>query len=87
MALVSVARVVVKDDRREQVPVLGHGERRHLQLDRLVEQLVDAARAVEQRELGVQMEMDEIGAHDTCRTDIPMRAVLTPIRWSTAASS
>ena len=29
--------------------------------DRLVEQLVDPARAVEQRELGVQVQMDEVG--------------------------
>ncbi len=56
----AVARVIVEDDRREHVAVLGDGERRHLQLDRLVEQLVDAAGAVEQRELGVQMKMDEL---------------------------
>ena len=50
----ALARVVVEDDRREQVAVLGHGERRHLQLDRFVEQLVDPAGAVEERELGVE---------------------------------
>ena len=55
----ALARVVVEDDRREHVAVLGDRQRRHLQLDRFVEQLVDAAGAVEQRELGVQMEMDE----------------------------
>ena len=56
----ALARLVVEDDRREHVAVLGDGHRRHLQLDRLVEQLLDAAGAVEQRELGVQMKMDEV---------------------------
>ena len=54
------SRVIVKDHRREQVPVLGHGDGRHLQLDGLIQQLVDAARAVQQRELGVQVQMNEI---------------------------
>ena len=40
--------------------MLGDRDRRHLQRDGLIEQLVDAARAVEQRELGVQMEVDEL---------------------------
>ena len=40
--------------------MLGDRDRRHLQLDRLIEQLVDPARAVEQRELGVQVEVDEL---------------------------
>jgi hypothetical protein len=40
--------------------VLGHGNRRHLQRYRLIEQLVDAARAVEQRELGVKVKVDEV---------------------------
>ena len=34
--------------------------RRHLQLDRAIQQLLDPAGAVEQRELRVQVEMDEI---------------------------
>ena len=41
--------------------MLGDGHRRHLQLDRLVEQFFDPARPVEQRVLGVQMEVDEVG--------------------------
>ncbi len=40
--------------------MLGDGERRHAQLLRLVEQLLDAAGAVEQRELRVEVEMDEV---------------------------
>ena len=40
--------------------MLGDGHRRHLQLRRAVEQLADAAGAVEQRELGVQMQVDEL---------------------------
>ena len=59
----ALARLVVEDDRREHVAVLGDRQRRHLQLDRLVEQFVDAAGAVEQRELGVQVKVDELG-HD-----------------------
>ena len=47
----ALARLVVEDDRREHVAVLGDRHRRHLQLDRVVEQLLDAARAVEQRVL------------------------------------
>ena len=56
----ALARLVVEDDRREHVAVLGDRHRRHLQLDRLVEQLLDPARAVEQRELGVEVEVDEV---------------------------
>ena len=56
----ALARLVVKDHRREHVAVLGDRHRRHLQLDRLVEQLLDPARAVEQRILGVQVEVDEL---------------------------
>jgi hypothetical protein len=52
--------VVVKDDRREHVPVLGNGQRRHLESGGLVEQLIDAARTVEQRELGVTMKVNEV---------------------------
>jgi hypothetical protein len=51
--------VVVEDHRREHVPVLGDRQRRHLETRRLIEQLVDAARAIEQRILGVQMKMNE----------------------------
>ena len=83
----ALARVIVEDDRREHVAVLGDGERRHLQLDRLVEQLVDAARAVEQRELGVQMKMDEFS---TCLPNAMLSRIaspVTPTRSSTAASS
>jgi hypothetical protein len=40
--------------------VLGHGNRRHLQLDRLIEEFVYPAGAVEQREFGVQVQVDEI---------------------------
>ena len=53
-------RVIVKDHRREHVSVLGDRDRRHLQLDGLIQQFVDAARAVEQRELGVQVKVDEL---------------------------
>ena len=56
----ALSRLVVEGDRREHVAVLGDGQRRHLQLDRAVEQLLDPARAVEQRVLRVQMQVDEV---------------------------
>ena len=52
--------VVVEDDRRKHVAVFGHRQCRHLQARRLVEQLVDAARAVEQGKLGVTMKVNEV---------------------------
>jgi hypothetical protein len=52
--------MVVEHDRREHVAVLGHRQRRHLQLDRFVQELVDAAGAVEQRELGMKVKVDEV---------------------------
>jgi hypothetical protein len=58
--------VVVEGHRREHVAVLGDGERRHLELDRFVEQLVDATGAVEERELGVQVEVNELRRHQLC---------------------
>ena len=63
----ALLRLVVERDRREHVPVLGDRERGHLQLLRAVEQLLDAARAVEQRELRVEVQVDELGHHvSTC---------------------
>jgi hypothetical protein len=40
--------------------VFGDGDRRHLERDCLIEQLVDPARAVEQRKFGVEMKVDEL---------------------------
>ena len=54
------AGVVVEDHRGEHVAVLGDRERRHVELDRFVQQFVDAACAVEERELGVQVQVDEV---------------------------
>ena len=56
----ALARVIVKDHRREHVAVLGHCQRRHLQLHCLIEQLVNPAGAVEQRELRVEVKVDEL---------------------------
>ena len=67
----ALARVVVEHHRREHVAVLGHGERRHLQLDRFVQQLVDAAGAVEQRELGVEVKMNELVMTDLRSCSLP----------------
>jgi hypothetical protein len=76
-------RVVVEGDRREHVAVLGDGERRHAQLLRLIEQLLDTAGAVEQGELRVEVEMDEL-AHGSPAL---FRSNVIPTRWWTAASS
>ena len=56
----ALPRRIVKHDGREHVAVLGDGQRRHLELLRLIEQLVDAARTIEQRELGVEVQVDEL---------------------------
>ena len=77
----ALPRRIVKDDGREHVAVLGDGQGRHLELLRLVEQLVDAAGAVQQGELGVEMQMDEFRRH--CLS----RSAAIPTRWSRAASS
>ncbi len=54
-------RRVVEPDRGEHVAVLGDGEGRHPERLRLIQQFVNAARAVEQRELGVEVKVDELG--------------------------
>jgi hypothetical protein len=54
-------RMIMKDDGREQIAVLGNRHRWHMQLDGVVEQFVDSAGAVEQRVLSVQMQVDEVG--------------------------
>ena len=51
--------VVVKLDRAEQVAVIGHGDGGHLLLDDEVHQLGDFAGSVEQRIIGVAVQMDE----------------------------
>ena len=56
----ALPRRIVKDDGREHVAVLGDGQGRHLELLRLIEQLVDAARTIQQRELCVKVQMDEL---------------------------
>src|SRR5689334_9119711 len=55
-----VSRVIVKDHRRKHIAVLCHGKRRHLELDGFVQELVDAACAVEERKLGVQVKVNEL---------------------------
>src|SRR5690348_11939417 len=75
-------RMVVEHDRREHVAMLGHRQRRHIELRRLIEQFVDAAGAVEQRILGVQMEMNEIGHGSAC-----VLLYSTPTRWWKVALS
>ena len=69
----TLARVIVKDHRREHVAVLGDGERRHLQLHRLIEQLVDPAGTVEQRELGMQVKVGELRHYDLRSVDVLVR--------------
>jgi hypothetical protein len=64
-------RLVVKDDRREHVAVLGDSERRHLQFHRTVEQFLDPARAVQQRVLRMKMQMNEISHGDRAKRLLP----------------
>ena len=49
----------VEVDRAVEIPVVRDGHRRHLILLRLLNHLINPHRAVEQRVVGVQMEMDE----------------------------
>ena len=51
--------VVVELDRAEKIAVIGHGDGGHLLLDHQIHQLADFAGAVEQRVIGVAMQMDE----------------------------
>ncbi len=55
--------VVVELDRAEQIAVIGHGHGGHLLLDREVHQLGDFAGSVEQRVIGVAMQMDKRRGH------------------------
>ena len=76
------ACLVVEGDGREEIPVLGDGHRGHSQGLDLIQHLSDAAGAVEERELGVQVEVHELGGLGHRR-----RSVATPTRWWRAASS
>ena len=44
----AIAGVIVKDDRRKEIAVFGDGQRWHVQLDGLIEQLVYTTGAVKQ---------------------------------------
>ncbi len=55
--------VVVELDRAEQIAVIGHGHGGHFLLDGQVHQLRDFAGAVEQRVVGMAMQMDKRRGH------------------------
>jgi hypothetical protein len=55
----------VERPRAEQAAVVGEGQRRHLELLRLADEVGDAVRAVEERKLGMRVEVDE--AHESHR--------------------
>ncbi len=50
---------VIEFHRAEEVAVIGHGHRRHLLLDGELHQLIDIARPIQQRIVGVAMQVDE----------------------------
>ena len=54
---------VVEGKRPEHVAVIGHGDRRHLELPDAAAQLSQPVGAVEKRILRVEVEMDEVGGH------------------------
>ena len=59
-----LGRRLVKFNRAMQVAVIGNRDRRHLHFGRLLHQLLHPHRAIEERILGVQVEMNEgIGRH------------------------
>jgi hypothetical protein len=57
--------------------VLGDGDRGHAERHRLIEHLVDAARSVEQRVLGVKVKVDEL-VHDLVLASPPAAPDLVP---------
>jgi hypothetical protein len=54
-----LARLAVELDRAREAPVVGERDRRHLELGRTGRELGDAARPVEDRVLGVDVEVNE----------------------------
>ena len=52
----------VELDRAEQVAVVGHRDRRHLERAGLADEAVDLIRPVEEAVLGVDVKVDELGA-------------------------
>ena len=52
-------RFLIKFDRAKKIPVIGDRHRRHLEFRRFLHQFLHPHRAVEQRILGVQMQMNE----------------------------
>jgi hypothetical protein len=54
---------LVELERSEHVAVVGHGDGAHAELFRAVGELADADGAVEERVLGVDVEVDELGGH------------------------
>jgi hypothetical protein len=54
-----VMRFVIKIDRAEEIAVIGHRHRRHFLLGDDLHQLFDIARAVEQRIIGMAMEVNK----------------------------
>jgi hypothetical protein len=53
-------------ERAEHVPVIGDGHGRHAVLQDVLDQVLRPVRAVEERVLGVEMQVDEVGRH-ACR--------------------
>ena len=59
-------RFLVKFDRAEEISVIGDGDRRHLEFLRFFHQLLHPHRTIQERILGVQVEMNEgITGHRT----------------------
>jgi uncharacterized protein len=53
---------VIKRFRREQIPVIGDGHRRHLPARRLVDHFLEVASPVQQTIIRVQMQVNESGS-------------------------
>src|SRR5262245_28478614 len=54
--------LVVKVSRAENVAVIGYGNCRHVERFDALHQLLDVAGAIQQRVIGMQVEMNEIGS-------------------------
>src|ERR1035438_3557876 len=72
-----VLRGVIEFDRAEEVAMIGHGDGGHFLLDHDLHQLVDIAGAIEERIVGMAMQMDEgHGSDDSFCKSSGERAIL-----------
>ena len=73
--------LLVEVERAVHVPVIGHADRRLAVADRLGDEFVESRRAVEHRELGVDVEVGEGIGHGTLTMTFGTMALGTMTCW------